>query len=574
MLQRAKRLQNIRQLFGHSGRRREKLQMTASQPGMTESESSPDQAPHVLALGGGFVVIYLYKKLARLLRQQKLRLTVIDRNNFNCFHGLVPEVLAGKIQPGNILNPLRKIYSRARFRNGEIEKIDLERKEVIYSRGLDGKEFRINYDHLVLDIGSIQNLNLFPGMAEHTLRLKAFADILQTRQHLITMLELADIEQDPIEQERLVNFVVAGGNYAGVEVASALADFLPAIARKRFPNIPADKIRITIVHSGPLILPELGQNFPGLQRYATEFLQKNPNMRLATDCRLASATPEEAILTTGERIPTRTIISCTGTTSSPLLDTLPFERTPNGRLVMDEYCRVKGQDHIWAGGDCAAVPRGDGTLTPPLAIWALATGARIAVNLKATIAGRTLRPFRFTGLGDACTLGKKRAVAHLRGMPMRGRLGYIAWGCVVLMYLPAWEKKFRLILDWLVAPLFGPDIMNMNTHKPVGVMPVMYEPGQDIVREGEVGQSLFIIRSGEVEVFKQSTEGGPPKLVATLRAGDHFGEVAVFRRMRRTATVRAKTRVDLLHVRREAALALSESSAAIAQSLSARPGGN
>jgi NADH dehydrogenase len=486
----------------------------------------------------------------------------------------VPEVLAGRVQPGNILNALRKIYSRARFRNGEIEKIDLERKEVLFSRSLDGKEFRLNYDHLVLDVGSVENLTLFPGMAEHTLRLKAFADILLARQHLITMLELADIEQDPVERERLINFVVAGGNYAGVEVSSALADFLPAVARKRFPNIPADKIRVTLVHSGPLILPELGQSFPRLQKYAIEFLKKNPNMRLATNCGLASATPEEAILTTGERISTRTIISCTGTTSSPILDQLPFARRPSGRLVMDEYCRVKGQSHIWAGGDCAAVPRRDGTPTPPLAIWALATGAKVAVNIKATLAGRPLRPFRFTGLGDACTLGKKRAVAHLRGIPMRGRLGYLAWRCVVLFYLPDWEKKLRVFIDWLLVSLFGPDVLNMNVYKPVGVMRVMYEPGQDIVREGEVGQSLFIIRTGEVEVLKERTNGGPPELLATLQAGDHFGEVAVFRHARRTATVRAKTRVDLLHVRREAALALSESSAEIAQSLSARPGGN
>ena len=538
------------------------------------SEVSHNHPPHVVALGGGFAVIFLYKKLARLIRQQKLRLTVIDRNNFNCFHGLVPEVLAGKIQPGNILNPLRKIYSRARFRNGEIEKIDLERKEVLFSRGLDGKQFRINYDHLVLDVGSVENLKLYPGMAEHTLRLKAFPDILQTRQHLITMLELADIESDPVELERLVNFVVAGGNYAGVEVASQLADFLPSVARKRFPNIPAEKIRVTLVHSGTMILPELGENFPGLQSYALRFLSANPNMRLVSNCRVAAATPEEAILSTGERIPTRTIISCTGTTSSPILDMLPFERMPNGRLVMDEYCRVKGESHVWAAGDCAAVPRRDSTPTPPLAIWALATGARVALNIKATLAGQPLRPFRFTGLGDACTLGKKHAVAHLRAIPLRGRLGYIVWRCVVLLYLPAWERKLRLVLDWLFSSLFGPDVLNMNAYKPVAVTRVMYEAGQDIVREGEVGQSLFIIRSGEVEVLKQSTNGGPPEVLAILRAGDHFGEVAVFRRMRRTATVRAKTRVDLLHVRREAALALSESSAEIAQSLSGKPGGN
>ncbi|MGH8163226.1 MAG: cyclic nucleotide-binding domain-containing protein, partial [Rhodanobacteraceae bacterium] len=87
-----------------------------------------------------------------------------------------------------------------------------------------------------------------------------------------------------------------------------------------------------------------------------------------------------------------------------------------------------------------------------------------------------------------------------------------------------------------------------------------------------VGQSLFIIRKGEVEVLKNAGDGQPPSLLATLGAGEHFGEVAVFRQMRRTATVRAKTRVELLHIRREAALALGESSAEILESLSASPG--
>jgi NADH dehydrogenase len=527
--------------------------------------------PHVLALGGGYATISLYKKLAGAIRRGQVRLTIIDRNNFNCYHGLVPEMLTGKIQPGNILNPLRTIFRRAQFRNGEVEKIDLERQEVLFTRGLDGKEFRINYDHLVLDLGSAENIKLYPGKAEHSFSLKAFPDILQVRHHLITMLELADIEEDPIEVARLLNFVVAGGNYAGVEVAGEMAAALPKMARARFPRLPIEKIRVTLIHAGEKVLPELGQTFPQLQDYATRTLQEYPNLRLATGRRLGSATPEEAILDNGEHIPTRTIISCTGTTSSPILDLLPFERTPTGRLVMDEFCRVKGQTHIWGGGDCAAVPRRDGTAAPPLAIWALTTGSRIAGNIKNTLAGRPLRPFRFTGLGDACILGGNRAAAHLRGLQFRGLLGYYSWRLICLLYVPAWEKKLRVLIDWTILPFFGGDVVNMNVHKPVGVSRVMYEPGQDIVREGDVGQSLFIIRSGQVEVLKV-VENEPAQLLATLGPGEHFGEVAVFRRVRRTATVRSKTRVELLHIRREVALALSESTPDIAASLSAAPG--
>jgi NADH dehydrogenase len=533
-----------------------------------EAESS---VPHVVALGGGFGTMFLYKKLARMARRKQIRLTVIDKNNYNCFHGMVPEMIAGNISPTSLLNPLRSVFRHAQFRNGTVEKIDIDRKEVVYSRGLDGKEFRINFDHLFLNVGSVENFSLFPGIREHTLRLKQYPDILQARHHLITMLELADIEEDPVEVERLLNFVVAGGNYAGVEVASELADFLPRIACQRFPNIPVDKIRIHIIHSGERILPELGNQFPNLRDYAERCVTGSPYIRLMTKTRLASATQEEALLNTGERIPTRTIISCTGTTPHPLIAALPFERDPSGRIITDEFCRVKGSTFLWAAGDCAAVPRSDGTYCPPLAIWAITTGQQAAVNIKATLAGRPLRPYRFNGLGDACTLGNWRAAAHLKGIPLYGLLGYLSWRGFVLAYLPLWEKRVRLIADWLIGPFVGRDLINMNVHRPMSVRPVMFEPGQEVVREGEVGQSLYLIRSGEVEVFKRSENGGPPEHLATLGPGEHFGEVAVFSGTRRTATVRAKTRVELLHVMREAALALSDSNPALGQRLSASP---
>ncbi|MBE0543872.1 MAG: FAD-dependent oxidoreductase [Verrucomicrobia bacterium] len=542
-----------------------------SSPNHLKRESAGSSAiPHVVALGSGYATFYAYRELAGWIRRKRVRMTVIDRNNYHCFHGLVPEMLAGKLQPGTILSSSRRLFKHAQFCNGEIKDIDLERRTVTFSRKLDGKEFSVNYDHLIVGVGSSEDLKRFPGIAEHTLRLKAFPDILQVRHHLITMLELAEIETDAGELERLLNFVVVGANYAGVEVAGELAEFLPNLARSRFSNIPADQIRITVIHSGERILPELGSHFPKLQAYAERVITDSPHLRLKTGIRLASATPEEAVLDNGERIPTRTIISCTGTAPAPVLEFFPAERDRLGRVVTDEFLRMKGVPNVWAAGDCAAVPHPQGGTCPPLAIWAMTAGRQLAKNLKATLSGRSLQAYRFTGLGDACTLGHHRAAAQLKGVPIRGLLGYLAWRFFMIRYLPAVEKKCRLVLDWLLLPVFGRDLINMNVHRPVLVTPVMHEPRQEIIREGDVGQSLFIIRSGEVEVLKQRPDGSGPEVVATLKAGDHFGEVAVFRGIRRTATVRARTRVELLHVQREAALALSESSHEIARTFSTR----
>ncbi len=114
-----------------------------------------------------------------------------------------------------------------------------------------------------------------------------------------------------------------------------------------------------------------------------------------------------------------------------------------------------------------------------------------------------------------------------------------------------------MIADWLLQPWFGRDVLDLKVTPPVGLGGARYEPGQTIVREGEVGRSLFVIRTGEVEVIKSTADG--PLVIATLRDGDHFGEAAVFRNARRNASVVARTAVELLVLRREAVQALDQS---------------
>lgn len=544
------------------------LWQSAPVPGATSPLPQAD-APHIVALGAGYASLFAYRALARLLRNGRARMTVIDRNNYHCFHGLVPEVLGGTLQANTILSPVRRMFRHARFCYGEITAIDTATRRVTFGRDLDGKEFEVTYDHLVVGLGTSDELRRIPGIAEHAMQLKSFPEILELRHRLITMLELADIETDPEELERLLTFVVAGGNYAGIEVAGELSDVLPRLARQRFPNVPVERIRIVVVHSGPRILAELGEHYPRLQAIAERTLADNPHVRLLTGVRLASATTEAAVLSTGEHVATRTIISCVGTAPSPLLDAIPAARDHLGRLVTDPCLRVQGVSQIWSAGDCAAVPLPDGGTVPPLAIWAMTAGRQLGHNIAATLAGREPRPYRFTGLGDACVLGHHSAVGHLKGVQLTGLVGYLGWRFFMVLYLPAWEKKIRLIVDWLLAPFFGRDLIDTHVHRPLDVVTVLFEPGQDIVREGEIGRELYIIRSGEVEVRKRRAGGPGSDVVATLGAGDRFGEVAVFEGVRRTATVRAVTRVELLRVRHDAAVALTNSSADIARTLKA-----
>lgn len=295
-------------------------------------------------------------------------------------------------------------------------------------------------------------------------------------------------------------------------------------------------------------------------------------MEVICNTRLDSASSEEAILSDGRRIPTRTVVSCTGVSIVPVLEPLPVERNAQQRIITDRFARVPGTRNVWAGGDCAAVPLEDGSTAPALAIWAMTVGTLIGRNILRQIEGRPPEPYRFTGLGDACVFGHRDGVAHLKGIQVRGILAWLVWRVFMILYLPSPEKKIRTLWNWLTLPFFGRDILNLRVSPPVHVAPVFFDAGQDIVREGETGNSLFLIQQGEVEVVRQSADGTEEHL-AVLGAGQQFGEVAVFRGGRRTATVRARTQVRLVQMRRDAATLLAQGSGVLRELLEAGPTG-
>jgi NADH dehydrogenase len=493
--------------------------------------------------------------MRRAIRRGEVDVTVIGRDNFHTFHGFIAEMLTGRIQPGQIITPARRMFPPARFHNAEIESIDLEQRIVTTSRHLDGKRYHLPFDHLFLALGSVDDLSRYPGLAEHALKLKTYWDCFKVRNHLLAMLELAEIEPDEAERRRLLTFVVVGGNYGGIEVAAELEDFIRLLARNEYRRINPAEARVVVVHSGARILPELVSSHPKLVTYAERYLTKR-GLELRTGLRLAAATPEEAVLNNGERIPTRTIISSAGTALSPLLDQLKAARDDRGRVLTDAFVQVPGLTNVWAAGDCAAIPHPKGGISPSLAIFAMTQGRQAGRNILRTIRGQPLKPYRFTGLGDACGLGRRRAIAQLWGIGITGIPAWIMWRSTFLAFIPTWEKRIRILFDWCITPFAGRDIAEIRVREPFGLRKEHYEAGQEIVRQGDLGQQLYLIWKGEVEVIR--TDNGASRTVARLGAGKHFGEMAVFQNIRRTATVRAVGTVEVIAVGAQEARVLGE----------------
>jgi NADH dehydrogenase len=508
----------------------------------------------VVCLGGGHGALKVAKKLRPAIRRGLVDATFIDRDNFAVFHGFIHEMLCGKLQPSHIANPARRVFPPANFHNAEIEKIDLDAQTVTTSRALDGRQYVLPYDHLVLMLGSNDDLSRYAGTAEHAQKLKTYWDCFKCRNHIIGMMEMAAIETDPIERRRLLTFIVVGGNFGGTEVASELQEYLQLLTKTEYPSIRPEEPKVILVHSGDRILPELRQHHEPLITWAEKFLATS-GLEFRFNTKVAAATPEEVVLSSGERISTRTIISCSGTAPSPLLEGLALQRDERGRVMVDEYMRAVGRTNIWAGGDCAAVPHPKGGNCPPLAVYAMTQGQQIAKNIAATVEGKNLKPYRFTGIGDACSLGRRRAVAHIKGIRFTGLVAWIAWRLILLSFVESRDRKVRIFIDWLLWPILGRDAINIRMDEPYGIRRQHYEPGQEIIREGEIGRRMYIIWEGEVEVSHTGPSGR--EVLATLGRGQHFGEIAVFQDARRTATVHARTKVELLSVGQGESKALS-----------------
>jgi NADH dehydrogenase len=415
--------------------------------------------PHVLILGGGFGGMYAALEFERALeRGADLDVTLVNRDNFFLFTPMLHEVAASDLDITNIVSPIRKLLRRVTFFHGDIEAIDLVHKRVGLSHGHEQHCHSLPYDHLVLALGSTTNFFDIPGLAARALTMKSLDDAIALRNRLIANLEEADFECAASLRDPLLNFVVAGGGFAGVETIAAMNDFLREAVRF-FPHIQEDMLRIILVSSGKVILPELGEE---LGTYAQRKLIEQ-KIEVHSNCKVTAVTDREVTLSDGTTVTTNTLVWTAGVSPHPLLETLPCPKT-KGRVLVNEFLEVPGWPGLWAFGDCALVPDGKtGKFHPPTAQHALREGRIAAKNILATVRGDRLKPFVYTTLGLLAPIGKRTGVANILGVNFSGFIAWWLWRTIYLLKLPRFEKKVLVALDWTLDVLFSKDLVHFKT---------------------------------------------------------------------------------------------------------------
>jgi NADH:ubiquinone reductase (H+-translocating) len=172
----------------------------------------------VLILGGGFAGVYTARHLEKLLRSQEASITLINRENYWVYQPMLPEVLSGSIGLTNVVSPIRRLCPRTNVIMREVEEIDLDNQIVTISPGFRPRQLQLKYDHLVIALGNITSFHGMPGLIENAMPFRTLADAMTLRNHLIHVLEEADVEENPELRHQLLTFVVGGGGFSGVEV--------------------------------------------------------------------------------------------------------------------------------------------------------------------------------------------------------------------------------------------------------------------------------------------------------------------------------------------------------------------
>lgn len=503
----------------------------------------------IVVLGGGFGGVYTAKYLERLffLHRDEYEIVLVSRENYFTYQPMLAEVVGGSLGILDSVSSLRALLTHSTIYVREITDINIPNQEITLSPNFNHTDITLHFDYLVFALGTVTDFRTSPGgLHEHALPFKNLSDAFKLRNRLIDVVETAAIEKDPELRRQLLTFVVGGGGFSGVEIVAEVNDLIRKLAKK-YKTLKQNDFRVVLVHSKDrLVDRELS---PSLGRYAEKLL-KERGVELIFNQHLVSATPYEAILDNDVRIATRTVISTVPSTSNPLLETLPFEMK-SGHILTDNTLQVVGADNIWAIGDCAAIPSPTGIgYCPPTAQFAVREGKCVANNIYARCFGKKLKRFRFKELGMMAALGHRRAVAELFGhIKLSGFIAWIFWRVIYLMKLPGLSRKLRVGISWILEAFIPQEAVQLKPEVRSGINHLHYAKGEIIFHKGDVGDYLYIISKGRVEILEEKL--GAQVQIAVLGKGEFFGEMALLRQKKRNATTRCLDDCELIAIRKQ-----------------------
>lgn len=413
-------------------------------PRMENAGAGP--ARKVLVLGGGFAA---YRFVLELGTGEYAATLASPRNHF-LFTPLLPSTTVGTLEFRSILEPLRG-QDTAGFQLAAAAVLDRERKIVSCVSPLDGRKTDLPYDDLLIAVGAVPGTFGIPGVAEHALFLKEIQDARRIRRRVLDCLERASwpgLERE--ERMRLLTFVVVGGGPTGVEFAAELHDFLMKDLAEAYPGI-ASRARIILLEAGPSLLGAFDRT---LADYTSRRFRR-ARIEVRTQAKVVKVGSEHLDLQEGGAVPFGLLVWATGNAPTTFVKNLSLAKDAQGRLIVGPDLRVKGEESIYALGDCSVL---EGNPLPATAQVAEQQGLYLAKAFRARAKGKPVPMFTYKNMGMLAYVGGHRAIADLPSVKGSGFFTFLFWRSVYLTKLVSFRNKLLVFFDWFKATFLGRDL--------------------------------------------------------------------------------------------------------------------
>jgi NADH:ubiquinone reductase (H+-translocating) len=384
---------------------------------------------HIVIVGGGAGGLELATRLGDTLgRRGRARITLIDRARTHLWKPLLHEVAAGSMDlDDHALDYIAQArWHHFRFQLGSMESLDRARRVVSVAPTLDedGRQLisrrEIEYDTLVIAIGSSTNDFRTPGAAEHAISLDMPEQAELFHRRLVNACIRANSQTEPLRPEQL-NVVIIGAGATGVELAAELHKSTRELVAYGFDKIdPEHDVKLTIIEAAPRILPAL----PERLSEATAKLLEGLKIQMLTNERVTEVTAHGVVTATGKTVPAELTVWAAGIKAPDLLKDLEgLESNRINQLMVKQTLQTTRDENVFAFGDCACCPWPNRQpCVPPRAQAAHQQATHLAKMLPRRLDGRPLKPYVYRDFGSLLSLGEYSTVGTLMGALIGGTI--------------------------------------------------------------------------------------------------------------------------------------------------------
>ena len=388
------------------------------------------QKPRVVILGAGFGGLTAARAMADFAQ-----VTLVDRHNFQTFLPLLYQVSTAGLAADHVAHPIRGALRKSgvQFRMGSPLSVDHKNKSV----KLDSSEV-LEFDYLVVALGSATADFGVPGVTEHALGMKSVSEALNIRAEVMRRFE----DLCRFEDETIFSISVVGGGPTGVEMAGAFAELVRGPLKNDQAHAAAH-IKINLIEAGPRILPMFSEK---LSAHGKKDLEKL-GVTVLLNTAVAEIKPRSIEIKDGRTIPSEVTVWAAGVKGEPAGSLLNVPLV-NSRIDVDENLQSKNYPYVFALGDIAGFVGKDGRFLPMVAPVALQQGRHVAKQIKRLSKGEALKPFKYIDKGSMATIGRHKAIVEVKSLRMTGIPAWYAWLWLHLFYLLGGRNKIGTMADW------------------------------------------------------------------------------------------------------------------------------